>query len=68
LKPRSFIVSLRLTLNPSIAKRFVEGLGMGEGCFAGSFLEKAEPNSIGLTVVASEPVSKLRCGWKALYL
>ncbi len=52
----------------TIAKRFIEGLGIGEGFFAGSFLEKAEPNSIRLTVVASEPVPKRRYGLKALYL
>jgi hypothetical protein len=65
LKPGLFVVSLSLTVNPSIAKRLIEGLGIGEGFLAGSFLKKAEPNSIRLTVVASEPVPKCRCGWES---
>jgi hypothetical protein len=68
LKPGLFVVGLSLTVNPSIAKRLIEGLGIVEGFLAGSFLKKAEPNSIRLTVVASEPVPKCRRGWKALYL
>jgi hypothetical protein len=51
LKPGSFIVSLRLTVNPSITKRFIESLGIRERFLTRVLFEKAEPNPVRLTVI-----------------
>ena len=60
LQPRGVVVRPLLTIDPAKTERLIEGFGVSDGPFSGALLENAQPNSIGLAMIRTQPLTKLR--------
>ena len=59
LPPREIIVALLLAVDPSMAERFIERFGVGDGGFSRVLLENTQPNPIGLAMIRRQPLTKV---------
>lgn len=60
LPPRNLVVTLFLAVDPAEAECLVQRLSISYGWLSRVFLENTQPNPIGLMVILSEPLTKLR--------
>jgi hypothetical protein len=58
LEPGVLVKLLFLTVDPPIAKRLIEGLGVSYGRLAGPLLIDSQPYAIGLSMVLGKPTAK----------